>query len=86
MGYYEKIPKEIFCKDKICFIKQGGLVKNIPYDFVILFRQINKTRNILSHVKDYDKEMLQLEFNERKFTCKKVSSHIDKVLNISDFV
>ena len=77
---------EIFCKDKMCFIKQGGLLKNIQFDFVSSLRQLNKTRNMLSHDKDYDKEMLQLHFNEIGFTCAKVNLHIGKVLKMSNDV
>ena len=84
--YYEKIPKEIFCKDKICFIKQGGLVKNIPSTLVSSVTRVKSTRNMLSHYKDYDKKMLQLEFNEIRFTCAIINEYINKIINMSNFV
>ena len=80
--YYEKIQKEIFCKDKICFIKQGGLIKDIPWDFVTSLTRINNLRNMISHDKNYDKKQIQHEFNEIRFTCAKVNSHMDDLLNI----
>jgi len=67
--FSENIPKKISCVDKTCFAKQGGFVKNTPIDFVHRIDNISKTRNILSHPRDYDQEMFKIILRETYETC-----------------
>ena len=67
--FSENIPKKISCVDKTCFAKQGGFVKNTPIDFVHRINNISKTRNILSHPRDYDQEMFKIILRETYETC-----------------
>ena len=67
--FSENIPKKISCVDKTCFAKQGGFVKNTPIDFVHRIENISKTRNILSHPRDYDQEMFKIILRETYETC-----------------
>ena len=67
--FSENIAKKISCVDKTCFAKQGGFVKNTPIDFVHRIDNISKTRNILSHPRDYDQEMFKIILRETYETC-----------------
>ncbi len=67
--FSENIPKKISCIDKTCFAKQGGFVKNTPIDFIHRIDNISKTRNILSHPRDYDQEMFKIILRETYETC-----------------
>jgi len=78
--YFESIPKKISCTDKMCFIKQGGLVKDTPQQLTYRIFSIANARNVLSHPRDYDEEMFKKIMREAYLTCDVVNHFIEQYL------
>jgi hypothetical protein len=78
--FLEKFPKKIICNDEICFVKQGGLVKNIPEEMLHRISNIAKIRNIHDHPRDCDEEMFKHMLKESYETCNVINYYIEKFL------
>ena len=76
--FLEENPKRIMCADEICFVKQGGVSKNIPWALINRIENINNLRNALAHPRDFDKEWLRIHFIEAYVQCIMVN---DKILD-----
>ena len=57
--FSESTPEKISCIDKTCFVKQGGMAKNVKRDMIYRISNIIAVRNILSHPRKPDQEMLE---------------------------
>ena len=74
--FLEDNPKRIMCADEICFVKQGGVSKNIPWALINRIENINNLRNALAHPRDFDKEWLRIHFIESYVQCIMVNKEI----------
>ena len=74
--FLEDNPKRIMCADEICFVKQGGVSKNIPWALINRIENINDLRNALAHPRDFDKEWLRIHFIESYVQCIMVNKEI----------
>ena len=74
--FLEDNPKRIMCADEICFVKQGGVSKNIPWALINRIENINNLRNALAHPRDFDKEWLRIHFIEAYVQCIMVNKEI----------
>ena len=74
--FLEHNPKRIMCADEICFVKQGGVSKNIPWALINRIENINDLRNALAHPRDFDKEWLRIHFIESYVQCIMVNKEI----------
>ena len=74
--FLEHNPKRIMCADEICFVKQGGVSKNIPWALINRIENINNLRNALAHPRDFDKEWLRIHFIEAYVQCIMVNKEI----------
>ena len=83
--FSENIPKKISCVDKTCFLKQGGLSKNVKIDMIHRISNINKIRNILSHPRKPDQEMLKKYLMEAYVTCDILNHYIEDELKNKQF-
>ena len=78
--FLENNPKQISCADKICFVKQGGISKNIPWKLIDRIKNINVIRNALAHHRDFDEEWLRIHFIEAYVQCIMVDNWIEDFL------
>jgi hypothetical protein len=83
--FSESTPEKISCIDKTCFVKQGGMAKNVKLDMIHRISNINKIRNILSHPRKSDQEMLKKYLMEAYVTCDILNTYIEKELKNKQF-
>ena len=80
-GFFsESIPEKISCDNKTCFVKQGGMAKNVKRDMIYRISNIIAVRNILSHPRKPDQEMLKKYLAEAYLTCDILNHHIEDEL------
>ena len=77
--------KKISCYNKICFVKQGGMAKNVKRDMIYRISNIIAVRNILSHPRKPDQEMLKKYLAEAYLTCDILNHHIEDELKNKQF-
>lgn len=83
--FSESIPEKISCDNKTCFVKQGGMAKNVKKDMIYRITNIIAVRNILSHPRKPDQEMLKKYLAEAYLTCDILNHHIEDELKNKQF-
>jgi len=78
--FLENNPKNIRCADEICFVKQGGMYKNVPWTLINRIDNINDIRNALAHNRDFDEHGLKIHFIEAYVQCILVNDWIEDFL------
>jgi len=74
------------CSDEDCFKKQGGLVSITPYALINNIYIITDARNVISHIRDYDKIMQQIVFTQAFHTCPIINNVIDDYLDKKNLI
>jgi hypothetical protein len=87
LGKYKvKNTENPICSDEDCFKKQGGLVAITPYALINNIYIITDARNVISHIRNYDKIMQQHVFKQAFDTCQIINNFIDDYLDKKNLI